>query len=121
MILGTRKPQLLQLLLMVNLSIVGLFQMSGHRENNKDEFVKKGPAKAVFLRQLNKFRLKREFLVQLYRCASIESILAFSICMWFVISQRQRSKLEVVVRTATNVAGTSVLLTFVCGEKQTFR
>ena len=105
---------------MVNLSIVGLFQMSGHRENNKDEFVKKGPAKAVFLRQLNKFRLKREFLVQLYRCASLESILAFSICMWFVISQRQRSKLEVVVRTASNVVGTSVLLTFVCGEKQYF-
>ena len=49
------------------------------------------------LRQLKKFGLRREILVQFYRSA-IESILAFSICAWFgVISQRQRSRLDKIV------------------------
>ena len=63
-------------------------------ENNTDAFLKKTQQRLFFLRQLNKFGLRREIIVQFYRSA-IESILTFSICVWFGgISQRQRSKLD---------------------------
>ena len=57
-------------------------------ENNTDAVVKKAQQRLFFLRQLKKFGLRREILVQFYRSA-IESILVFSICVWFSgISQR---------------------------------
>ena len=69
-------------------------------ENNTD-VVKKAQQRLFLLRQLKNFRLRREILVQFYRSA-IESIPAFSIYVWFSgISQRQRSRLDTVVKTAS--------------------
>ena len=49
-------------------------------ENNTDAVVKKAQQRLFFLRQLKKFGLRREILVQFY-CSAIESILTFSMCM----------------------------------------
>ena len=74
-------------------------------ENNTDAVVKKAQQRLYFLRQLKKFELRREILVQFYRSA-IEIILAFSICVWFGgISWRQRSRLDRVVKTASKMVG----------------
>ena len=74
-------------------------------ENNTDAVVKKAQQRLFFLRQLKKFGLRREILVQFY-CSAIESILTFSICVWFGgISHRQRSRLDRVVKTASKIIG----------------
>ena len=74
-------------------------------ENNTDAVVKKAQQRLFFLRQLKKFGLRREILVQFYRSA-IESILTFSICIWFGgISQRQRGRLDRMVKTASKSFG----------------
>ena len=72
-------------------------------ENNTDAVVKKAQQRLFFLRQLKKFRLRREILIQFYLSA-IESILAFSLCIWFGgISQHQRSRLDRVVKTVSKI------------------
>ena len=77
-------------------------------ENNTDAVVKKAQQRLFFLRQLKKFGLRREILVQFYRSA-IESILTFSICVWFGgISQRQRGRLDRVVKTASKIVGSEL-------------
>ena len=77
-------------------------------ENNTDAVVKKAQQRLFFLRQLKKFGLRREILVQCYRSA-IESILTFSICVWFGgISQRQRGRLDRVVKTASKIVGSEL-------------
>ena len=66
---------------------------------------KKVQQRLFFLRQLKKFGLRREILVQFYRSA-IESILTFSICVWFGgNSQRQRGRLDRVVKIASKIFG----------------
>ena len=70
--------------------------------------MKKAQQRLFFLRQLKKFGLRREILVQFYRYA-IESILAVSICVWFGgISQRQRSRFDRVVKTASKIVGSEL-------------
>ena len=77
-------------------------------ENNTDAVVKKAQQRLFFLRQLKKFGLRREILVQFYRSA-IESILTFSICVWLGgISQRQRSRLDRVVKTASKIVSSEL-------------
>ena len=77
-------------------------------ENNTDAVVKKAQQRLFFLRQLKKFGLRRAILVQFYRSA-IESILTFSICVWFGgISQRQRGRLDRVVKTASKIVGSEL-------------
>ena len=77
-------------------------------ENNTDAVVKKAQQRLFFLRQLKKFGLRKEFLVQFYR-SGIESILTFSLCVWFGgISQRQRSMLHRVVKTASKMFGSEL-------------
>ena len=77
-------------------------------ENNTDAVVKKAQQRLFFLRQLKKFGLRREILVQFYRSA-IESILTFSVCVWFGgISQRQRGRLDRVVKTASKIVGSEL-------------
>ena len=77
-------------------------------ENNTDAVVKKAQQRLFFLCQLKKFGLRREILVQFYRSA-IESILTFSICVWFGgISQRQRGRLDRVVKTASKIVGSEL-------------
>ena len=74
-------------------------------ENNTDAGVKKAQQRPFFLRQLKKFGLRREILVRFYRSA-IESILTLSTCVWFGRhSQRQRSRLDRVVKAASNIVG----------------
>ena len=77
-------------------------------ENNTDAVVKKAQQRLFFLCQLKKFGLRREILVQFYRSV-IESILTFSICVWFGgISQRQRGRLDRVVKTASKIVGSEL-------------
>ena len=77
-------------------------------ENNTDAVVKKAQQRLFFLRQLKKFVLRIEILVQFYLSA-IESILTFSICVWFGgISQRQRGRLDRVVKTASKIVGSEL-------------
>ena len=78
-------------------------------ENNTDAAVKKAQQRLFFLRQLKKFGLRRDILVQFYRSA-IESILTFSICVWFGgISQRQSSRLDRMVKTASKIVGSELI------------
>ena len=78
------------------------------RENNTDAVVKKTQQRLYFLHQLKNFRLRRKILIQFYHSA-IESILAFSICVWFgSISQRQRSRLDRMVKTASKIIGSEL-------------
>ena len=73
------------------------------RENTTDTVVKKAQQRLFFLRQLKKSELRSEILVQFYRSA-IESILTFSISVWFGgISQCQRSTLDRVVKTDSKI------------------
>ena len=77
-------------------------------ENNTDAVVKKAQQRLFFLRQLKKFGLRREIRVQFYRSA-IESILTFSICVWFSgISQCQRGRLDRVVKIASKIVGSEL-------------
>ena len=86
-------------------------------ENNTDAVVKKAQQRLFFLRQLKKFGLRREILVQFYRSA-IERILAFSTCVWFSgISQCQRSRLDRVVKTASKIVS-SDHLSNTCRQRQ---
>ena len=78
--------------------------------NNTDAVAKKAQQRLYFLRELKTFGLRREILVQFFRSA-IESIIAFSICVWFGgISQRQRSTLDRVVKTVSNIVGSALTL-----------
>ena len=78
-------------------------------ENKTDALVEKAQQRLYFLRQLKKFGLMRDILVQFYRSV-IESILAFSICVWFGgISHRQRSKLDRVVKRASKTVGSALV------------
>ena len=70
----------------------------------------KRSTKAYFRRHLKKFGLRRDILVKFYRSAT-ESMLAFSICVWFGgISQRQRSRVDRVVKTASKIVGSALTL-----------
>ena len=86
-------------------------------ENNTDAVVKKAQQRLFFLRQLKKFGLRREILVQFFRSA-IESI-TLSICVWFGgISQRQRGRLDRVVKTASKIVGSELTsLTAICKDR----
>ena len=70
-----------------------------------DALVKKARQMLYFLRQLRKFGLRREILIQFYR-STIESVLTFSISVWYGgLNQRQRNKMDRVVRTASKIVG----------------
>ena len=58
-----------------------------------------------FLRQLKKFGLRREILVQFYR-AVIENVLRFSLTVWYgSTTEDQRRRLNRVVRNAGRIVG----------------
>ncbi len=70
--------------------------------------IEKGPAEAYFLRQLRKFHLPQELLIQLYT-AIIESILCTSILVWFSSATKSDlRRLRRVVRTAERIIGTTL-------------
>ena len=74
-------------------------------DHNVDGIIKRAQQRLYFLRQLKKFGLNKDILVQFYR-AIIESVLTFSICVWYgSITQRQKDRLERVVRAASRIVG----------------
>ena len=79
---------------------------------NWDEHVltvrKKAQQRLYFLRQLKKFRVNQDILMQFYR-SIIESILTFSLTTWFgSTTQQNRDDLQRVVRSASKIIGCEV-------------
>ena len=75
---------------------------------NTNAIVSKGHQRLYFLRQLRKFGLKKKLLTSFYRC-TIESVLSFSICVWFGgLSAHQQRHLDRVVKTAERIIGCSL-------------
>jgi hypothetical protein len=73
--------------------------------SNTDSIISRAQQRLYFLRQLKKFGLSKSMLLQFYRCV-VESILTFSICVWFGTStQQQKDRLERVVCTASRIIG----------------
>ncbi len=72
-----------------------------------DSIVKKAQRRLYFLRQLRKFNLPQELLIQFYSAIS-ESVLYTSITVWFSSATRSDlRRLRRVVRTAERIIGTT--------------
>ena len=71
---------------------------------NVDSTLKKAQQEMYSLRQLKKFGLRREILVQFYR-AVIERVLCFSQTVWYGSTKDQRRRLNRVVRNAGKIVG----------------
>eukprot|EP00745_Piridium_sociabile_P018011 TRINITY_DN26857_c0_g1_i3.p1 TRINITY_DN26857_c0_g1~~TRINITY_DN26857_c0_g1_i3.p1 ORF type:complete len:180 (-),score=24.86 TRINITY_DN26857_c0_g1_i3:115-654(-) len=77
-------------------------------DNNCTVLLKKAHQRLFFLRQLKKFGLRREILVQFYR-STIESILTFSLCVWYgSATKKLRGRMQRVVRTASKIIGSDM-------------
>ena len=77
-------------------------------DNNTDSIIKRAQQRLYFLRQLKKFGLSKDILRQFYR-AVVESVLTFSITVWFnSATKQQRDRLESVVRTAGKIVGSDL-------------
>ena len=77
-------------------------------EENITATVKKANQRLYFLRQLKKFNMTQDILVNLYRSV-IESILTFSIIVWFDgITGKQKLQLNRIVKTASKIVGCSL-------------
>ena len=75
------------------------------RDVDVEVTVKKAQQRFFFFRQLKKFGLRRKILIQFYNLV-VESVLTFSLCMWYGNTpQRQRDRLERVIRTAGRIIG----------------
>ncbi len=75
-------------------------------ENHIESMVKKAQQRLYFLRQLRKFNLPQELLIQFYS-AIIESVLCMSITVWFSsVTKSDLRRLRRVVRTAKRIIGT---------------
>ena len=74
-------------------------------EANINSFLKKARQRMYFLRQLKKFGLRCEILLQFYR-AVIESVLCFSLSVWFGSTTKdQRRRPSRVVKNAGRIIG----------------
>ncbi len=77
-------------------------------DNHIESIVKKAQQRLYFLRQLRKFNLPQELLIQFYS-AIIESILCMSITVWFSSATKSDlRRLWTVVRTAEWIIGTTL-------------
>ena len=75
---------------------------------NCQEILKKARQRLFFLRKLRSFGVSKAILVNFYR-AIIESVLTFSICIWYgSATQADLRKLTSVVGTAEKIIGTSL-------------
>ena len=73
--------------------------------NNTASMVKKGQQRMYFLRQLKKFGIS-PIILKLFYHAIIESVLTFSITVWFGrASYEEKSQLETLVRCASKIIG----------------
>ncbi len=77
-------------------------------DNHIESIVKKAQQRLFFLRQLRKFNLPQELLMQFYS-AIIESVLCTSITVWFSsATNSDLRRLRRVVRTAERIIGTTL-------------
>ena len=69
---------------------------------------KKAHQRLYFLRQLKKFRMRREILYQFYK-ASIESVLTFSICVWFGgLKGKDKAALNRIIKVSSKIIGSEL-------------
>ena len=74
-------------------------------EENTSGVRKKSQQRMFFLRQLKKFGVSQNILLQFYR-AIIESVLTYSLTTWYgSTSQQEKTDLERVVKTASKIVG----------------
>ncbi len=74
-------------------------------DNHIDSIAKKAQQRLYFLRQLRKFNLPQELLIQFYS-AIIESVLCSSITVWFgSATKTDITRLQRTVRTAERIIG----------------
>ena len=72
---------------------------------NVDSIIKKAQQRMYFLRQLRKFKLPQELLIQ-FQMAIVQSVLCTSIIVWFGSATKQdRSRLKLTIRTAEKIIG----------------
>ncbi len=77
-------------------------------DNHIDSIVKKAQQRLYFLRQLRKFNLPQELLIQFYSAIN-ESVLCTSIAVWFSSATKSDlRRLWRVVRTAERIIGTTL-------------
>ena len=77
-------------------------------DENFSSAIKKAHQRLFFLRQLKKFKVSHFILTQFYR-AAIESILTFSITVWYSSAcQKDEDQLERIVRTASKIIGSDM-------------
>ena len=77
-------------------------------EHNATQITKKAQQRLYFLRRLKSFGVSKDIMTHFYR-AVIESILTFSITVWFAnTDEKDRAKLNKVVRTASQIIGTDL-------------
>ena len=75
---------------------------------NTKLILKKAHQRLYFLRQLKKFHLNKEIMVNFYR-AIIESILIFSTIIWFnSLSQAEKRKLNSIVNSCSRIIGVAL-------------
>ena len=73
--------------------------------HNVDSIVKKAQQRMYFLRQLRKFNLPQELLLQFYT-AIVQSVLCTSIIVWFGSATKQdKNRLTRTIRTAERIIG----------------
>ncbi len=83
-------------------------------DNHIESIVKKAQQRLYFLRQLRKFNLPQELLIQFYS-AIIESVLCTSITVWFSSATKSDlRRLRRIVRTAERIIGTTLPLSKNC-------
>ncbi|KAI5619464.1 gastrula zinc finger protein XlCGF28.1-like [Silurus asotus] len=74
-------------------------------ESNINSILKKAQQRMYFLRQLRKYSLPQELLIQFYT-AVIESVLCSSITIWFGATTKQdRNRLQKTVKTVEKIIG----------------
>lgn len=77
-------------------------------EVNTNIIISKAHQRLHFLRQLRRFGVARVAMLQFYR-ATVESVLAFSITVWYSSStSSERKQLERVVRSASKIIGQTI-------------
>ena len=90
-------------------------------EDNVTTIRKKAQQRLYFLRQLRKFKVSQQVLLQFYR-AAIESVLTFSISTWYgSTSHQERNELDRIVDTASKIIGCHVPSLQVIYEKRLLR
>ena len=77
-------------------------------DENSSSIRKKAHQRLYFLRQLRKFRMRREILLSFYK-AMIESVLTFSICVWFGgLTLKEKAAMNKLIKISGKIIGTEL-------------